>query len=65
MTEGSYTYGELKIPTIGFGAGSEDRLGSDADVMTVEKIERAAYGQALIVDRNIGMPTFGWSSDEI
>ncbi|MFA6282112.1 MAG: M20/M25/M40 family metallo-hydrolase [Candidatus Omnitrophota bacterium] len=65
VTEGSYTYAQLKIPTIGFGAGSEDDLDSAMDSLSIDKIERAVYGQALIVQRNIGMPTFGWSSDEI
>ena len=65
VTEGSYTYGQLKIPTIGFGAGSEDPMSSVHDPLTVNKVERALQGQALIVLRNIGMPTFGWSSDEI
>jgi hypothetical protein len=33
--------------------------------LTADKVEKAALGQALIVLRNIGVPTFGWSSDEI
>jgi Acetylornithine deacetylase/Succinyl-diaminopimelate desuccinylase and related deacylases len=61
VTEGSYTYGQLKIPTIGFGAGTEDMQ----DPLSADKVERAVYGQSLIVLRNIGIPTFGWSSDEI
>ena len=61
VTEGSYTYGKLKIPTIGFGAGSEDIK----DSLSADKVERAVYGQSLIILRNIGIPTFGWSSDEI
>jgi len=61
VTEGSYTYGKFKIPTIGFGAGSEDIQ----DYLTADKVEKAVYGQSLIVLRNIGIPTFGWSSDEI
>lgn len=65
VTEGSYTYGQLKIPTIGFGAGLEVTPDSGQDSLTADKVERAAYGQTLIVLRNIGMPTFGWSSDEI
>jgi acetylornithine deacetylase/succinyl-diaminopimelate desuccinylase-like protein len=65
VTEGSYTYAELKIPTIGFGAGSEDDIYSEGEKVVSEKLERAVYGQALIINRNIGMPTFGWSSDSI
>ncbi|MDD3905246.1 MAG: hypothetical protein PHS46_01800 [Candidatus Omnitrophica bacterium] len=65
VTEGSYTYGQLKIPTIGFGAGSEDAVSSGPNSLTADKTEKAGCGQALIVLRSIGMPTFGWSSDEI
>jgi len=63
-TEGSYTHGQLKIPTIGFGAGEEPGLGAEASI-NADKIERAFFGLSLIVQRNIGMPAFGWSSDEI
>lgn len=65
VTEGSYTYGQLKIPTIGFGAGSEDAVSSGRNSLTADKTEKAACGQALIVLRSIGIPAFGWSSDEI
>jgi len=37
----------------------------EKDALTADKVEKAVYGQALIVLRNIGVPTFGWSSDEI
>ncbi|MFA7706266.1 MAG: hypothetical protein WCX91_04110, partial [Candidatus Omnitrophota bacterium] len=65
VTEGSYTYAKMGIPTIGFGAGSEDFSSVEKDALTADKVEKAVYGQALIVLRNIGVPTFGWSSDEI
>jgi len=65
ITEGSYTCAELKLPTIGFGAGSEDMVDSGSEILSMDKLERASYGQALIIQRNIGVPTFGWSSDEI
>jgi acetylornithine deacetylase/succinyl-diaminopimelate desuccinylase-like protein len=65
ITEGSYTCAELNIPTIGFGAGSEDMMDSGAESLSMDKLERAVYGQALIIQRNIGVPAFGWSSDEI
>lgn len=64
-TEGSYTYAQLHIPTIGFGAGSEDIIESGVKSLSLEKLKKAVYGLGLIIYRNIGMPTFGWSSDEI
>jgi hypothetical protein len=61
ITEGSFTNGELHIPTIGFGAGREDgNMNVD-----IESIEKSIYGKALIIYRQIGIPTFGWSDDEI
>lgn len=65
ITEGSYTCAQLNLPTIGFGAGSEEAIDSGAESLSMDKLERAAYGQALIIQRNIGVPSFGWSSDEI
>lgn len=65
VTEGSYTCGELRIPTIGFGAGREEDINPKLESMNVEAIEKAIYGLSVIVDRAIGIPAFGWSSDEI
>lgn len=65
VTEGSYTYGQLKIPTIGFGAGQEDPADAERSAPSADAVARAVYGHASIVLRSIGIPTFGWSSDEI
>jgi hypothetical protein len=65
LTEGSYTYGELNLPTIGFGAGKENASGLNRYSLTVADLEKAVLGQTLIINRNIGMPAFGWSVDEI
>ncbi|MFH0920499.1 MAG: hypothetical protein V1913_09060 [Fibrobacterota bacterium] len=62
FTEGSFTCGKLGLPTAGFGPGAEGRRFAD---IKPRDIERAALGQALIIHRNIGIPTFGWSEDEI
>lgn len=61
ITDGSYTYGELGLPTIGYGAGSE----TDQLKPAIEDVEKSIYGTALIVYRHIGMPTFGWDESEI
>jgi len=65
VTEGSYTFGELKIPTIGFGIGREELVDSPSGSLAIDELERAIFGQVLIAHRSIGMPTFGWSADEI
>ena len=62
FTEGSFTCGTLGLPTLGFGPGSEENGDSGSKV---REIERAALGQALIIHRNIGIPSFGWCADEI
>jgi acetylornithine deacetylase/succinyl-diaminopimelate desuccinylase-like protein len=65
VTEGSYTCGELHIPTIGFGAGREEDINPKSETLSIESIEKAIYGLSSIVGRSIGLPAFGWSSDEI
>ncbi len=62
VTEGSYTCGQLNLPTIGFGAGTEKDLNQK---ISLPDIQRSILGKSLIVYRSIGMPTFGWSSDDI
>ncbi|MBN2736012.1 MAG: hypothetical protein JXR70_03465 [Spirochaetales bacterium] len=61
ITQGSYTYGVLGIPTIGFGLGYEDSFTGD---FTIEEIEKSIFGKALIINRAIGYPSFGWSDDD-
>jgi acetylornithine deacetylase/succinyl-diaminopimelate desuccinylase-like protein len=65
VTEGSYTFGKLRIPTIGFGPGSESSVVHEPWLSVKDELEKAVYGAGLIIHRNIGMPTFGWSADEI
>lgn len=65
VTDGSLTCGELGIPTIGFGAGSESGPGPGPQGMGREELERSILGKALIAQRAIGIPTFGWGDDEI
>jgi hypothetical protein len=61
VTAGSFTYGELKIPTIGYGAGDENNM-NDIDNAILPK---TIIGAASIIQNTIGTPTFGWCSDEI
>ena len=65
FTFGSYTYGKLKIPTIGFGAGNEEANKGQDRAEHLKGLEAAVLGTAWIAYRNIGIPSFGWSSDEI
>ncbi len=65
ITAGSYTFSELGIPTIGYGPGLETATQDLSDPATLAAIKKAVLGNAMILQRNIGVPTFGWSSDEI
>jgi len=65
ITEGSYTFGELGIPTLGFGPGQEPEPGHQMQQVPFEAIKKAVYAQTMIIHRCIGVPTFGWTSDEI
>jgi len=65
FTEGSYTHGVLGIPTIGFGLGEETGLMPGCEPTKIEHIEKAIYGLTMMIARNIGIPSFGWNSDEI
>jgi len=65
FTFGSYTYGKLKLPTLGFGAGNEESVKGEDRAEHLKALEAAVLGTAWIAYRNIGMPSFGWTSDEI
>lgn len=64
MTEGAYTYGELGIPTFGFGPGQESSLEAAIKQPDADMIKKAVFAQTIMIHRNIGIPTFGWTSDD-
>ena len=64
-TVGAYSCGELGIPTVGFGIGNESMSGSQVKAVSLEDVKKAVFGTAIMIHRNIGVPTFGWSTDEI
>jgi len=65
ITDGSYTFADLGIPTIGFGAGFEDDIKNATVKISETEILNAVKSTAVIIHRNIGLPSFGWSSDDI
>ena len=56
---------EFHVPTIGYGPGSEDLAHASTNTWRSAKITEAVYGTAAIVHGLIGIPVFGWTSDEI
>jgi len=56
---------EYKIPTVGFGPGLIDQAHAGDECVPMDNIVKAAYGTAAIVHGLIGIPVFGWTSNEI
>ena len=56
---------QFKVPTIGYGPGSEDKAHSINESVEIEKLAETVYGTAAIVHSLLGIPVFGWTSDEI
>jgi len=64
-TAGSVFVKEFGIPTIGFGPGEEDTAHCVNESVAIDKVVEAVYGSAAIVHSLIGIPVWGWTSDEI
>ncbi|MFA5292661.1 MAG: M20/M25/M40 family metallo-hydrolase [Phycisphaerae bacterium] len=64
-TSGSVILNEFKIPVIGYGPGDEDSSHTENERVKIDNITEAVYGTSAIVHSLIGIPVFGWSSDEI
>ena len=64
-TSGSVILDEFKIPVIGYGPGDEDNSHTENERVKLDNITEAVYGTSAIVHSLIGIPVFGWSSDEI
>lgn len=64
-TAGGLFTGEFGIPTIGYGPGNEEVVHAANEYVEIDKISEAVYGTASIIHSIIGIPVFGWTSDEI
>lgn len=64
-TAGSVLVKEFHIPTIGYGPGIEEVAHKPNEYVMTDKLVEAVYGTASIVHSLIGVPVFGWTSDEI
>jgi acetylornithine deacetylase/succinyl-diaminopimelate desuccinylase-like protein len=64
-TAGSVLVNDFNVPTVGFGPGSEVEAHSPNECVEVDKLGRAVYGLASIAHGLVGVPVFGWTSDEI
>ncbi len=64
-TAGGVFANEFMIPTIGYGPGDEQVIHSPGEYVLTGNIEKAMYGLSAIIHSLIGVPVFGWTSDEI
>ncbi len=63
-TGGGLLVNEFKVPTVGYGPGSEDAAHAPNEYVEVPNIAKAAYGTAIIAHSLIGVPVFGWTFDD-
>ena len=64
-TAGGMLVKEFNLPTIGYGPGAEQQAHAVDEYVETDKIAQAIYGTALIAHSLVGIPVFGWTSDEI
>lgn len=64
-TAGAFLVNESNIPTIGYGPGNEFQAHSADEWVELENLYEATYGTAVIAHGLIGVPVYGWASDEI
>lgn len=64
-TAGSVFFNEFGLPTLGYGPGGETEAHACNEFVSIENLVGAVYGTAIIAHALIGVPVFGWSSDEI
>jgi len=64
-TAGSLLVNEFKVPTVGYGPGEEEMAHAPNEYVEIDRLVEAVYGTTAIVHALIGIPVFGWTSDEI
>ncbi len=64
-TAGGVLVNELRIPTVGYGPGSEQAAHARDESVEIGKLTDAIYGTAAIAHGLVGIPVYGWTSDEI
>ena len=64
-TAGGVLTRDFNIATVGYGPGEEAMAHSPNESIDLNKLSECVYGTAAIVHSLIGIPVFGWTSDEI
>jgi acetylornithine deacetylase/succinyl-diaminopimelate desuccinylase-like protein len=64
-TAGGTLVNDYRIPTIGYGPGTEQAAHALDEYIEIPDLAEAIYGSAAIVHALIGVPVYGWTADEI
>ncbi|MFA7232204.1 MAG: hypothetical protein WC071_13110, partial [Victivallaceae bacterium] len=64
-TAGSTFAAEHNIPTIGYGPGNEKLAHQINEYVELDAVTRTVLATAVIVHSLVGIPVFGWTSDDI
>jgi len=64
-TAGGVLVDDFNVPAIGYGPGDEAVAHRPNEFVETRNIEEALYGTAAIAHSLIGIPVYGWTSDEI
>lgn len=64
-TAGSVFVKNYNVPAIGYGPGSESVAHKPNEYVEISNLDECVYGTAIIAHSLIGVPVFGWTSDEI
>jgi len=64
-TAGGVLVEKYAVPTIGYGPGLETVAHARDEYVDVDKVGEALYGAVAIVHGLIGVPVFGWTSEDI
>jgi acetylornithine deacetylase/succinyl-diaminopimelate desuccinylase-like protein len=64
-TAGGALVHEFHIPTLGYGPGNEKAAHAADEYVDTHNLSEAIYGTASIAHALIGVPVYGWTSDEI
>jgi len=64
-TAGSVLVKNYQVPTIGYGPGDETQAHASGEYVATDRVVEALYGTASMVHGLIGIPVWGWTSDEI
>lgn len=64
-TAGGVLVKEYNLPTIGYGPGEERLAHACNEYVDIDNMAEIAFGTSVIAHSLIGVPVYGWTSDEI